>query len=262
MANGRAIKRKMAKEQTAMGGPPEQAQGVDSPDGFLQAANEGASIGGRGEHVMDMMDPQSMQDVDPKMMQQLETINAAMLDMLYDPKTKSTVQNQLQGGDPGITIPATTNMIMGRFEDIMRPKNGELSLDMKLAVGVQTFQEVMQLAQGMGVLPEEVGDETVEPLLKQSMQQYIQKGLKEKTIDPMELQEAVEPLLTPEEQMIGRGMGQQFNVPGAPTQQQGNQRMMQKARAPLEVQNAQLQKQNKEMTGALKGIASQPSEEA
>jgi len=181
---------------------------------------------------------------------------------MYEPKTKGSVQKMLQSGPPEMTIPAVTNQLMGRFEDIMRPKNGEMSLDMKLGVGVMAFTEVSTLASAMGMIPKKLTDDQTSGLLKDTMQQYIQRGLKEKTIDPIELQLAVEPLLTPEEQMMARQSGQAMGVPGKPTGQQNMQGILEKKMGPLQVKNKQLEQSNKQMTGALQGIASQPEEGA
>jgi hypothetical protein len=263
MANGRSIKRKMAKNQKAQApeeqalamGPEEEPMGQGfSREEFLEGAQQGASYEGRAEHLKEMMDPQQMQDIPPGMMKQLETINAAMVDMIYDPKTKGQVQKTLQDGPPEMTVPAVTNMIMGRFEDIMRPKNGNMSLDMKLAVGVNTFSEIQDLASRMGILPKEVSEDQQQAMLKSAMQQYIQKGLKDKSIDPVELQMAVEPLLTPEEQLIGRGVGEQTGTPGGPTNQIMQQDIMNKKLAPKDLEIAQLKKQNQGLQGALKGV--------
>ena len=252
----------MAEEMMAPEGaePMEQEGSLMSEEDFMAGANEGAGPEGRGSHVMEFLNGKENPEQDQKMGKQLETINAAMMDMMYDPKTKRSIQKSLKDVPPEESIPSVTNMLMSRFEDIMKPKNGEMSLDMKLGVGVMTFTEVTTLAATMGVIPEELPEQQNQELLTKTMQQYIQRGLKEKTIDPVELQMAVEPLLTPEEQALGRQTGQGLEVPGQPTQQMGNAQMMDAAKAPLAVKNQQLEKSNASMNTALQGIAAQPEE--
>lgn len=271
MANGRSIKRKLAKsqmEQSApQGAPMEQGGpmgqegpvglGDMTPEEFMMEAQEGASYGGRSEHLAMMLDPQQMQDLPEEDLKQMETIGAALTELVHSPDTKKYVQDTLQSGDPGYTVPYATNMIMDRFESLME-KSGPMPLEMKLTTGMQAFREVLDVAQAMGVAPKELSEAQQEQLLRGSMQMYIQKGLKEKTIDPIELQTKVEQLMTPEEQLVARGMAKNNNMPYEPTQQQNVALAQQNAIRPLEAENANLKKQNQQMEKALQGIASQP----
>lgn len=224
-----------------------------SREEFMEGAEKGATPQGRSSHIMEMLDGQGV-EADPEMMKQLDSINGAMVDMMYNPKTKAQVQKMLKDSPPEMSVPATTNMLMQRFEDIMTPKNGPMDLQMRLGVGVTTFGEVLELGTTMGVI-QEPNEQTTQQLLQATIQQYIQKGLKEKTIDPVELQLAVEPLMTPEEQAMGRGMGQQTGVPGKPTEQMNRAKMIEDAQAPLAVKNKQLEQQNQQMNQALQGVA-------
>ena len=221
---------------------------------FLHAAEQGSGAEGRGDHVMEVLG-QEGQEPSPQMLKQLENINGAMVDMMYRPETKSVIQKMLTDAPPEMALPHVTNMLMQKFEDMMEQKNGPMDLQMKLGVGVMTFSEVTELAQGLGKMPQDMPEEQTQELLKATIQQYIQKGLKEKTIDPIELQEAVEPLLTPEEQAMARGMGQEVGTPGGPTREMTNAMGMQKAKQPLEVRTKQLEKQNMELNKALQGVA-------
>ena len=258
MANGRSIKRRMAKEQavrppsqeSGMAGAGLDAQGAE----FAEAAVEGSSYEGRSEHLMTMIDPEELDNVPPEQREQLEMINGMMTDMIYNPKTKEAVQGMLTDVPPEQGIPRAVNMIMTQFENFTRQQSGELPLEMKFASGMNAFGEITEMAQAMGKLPKDMTEEQTEPLLKATMEQYVMKGLKDKTIDPIELQLKVEPLLTPEEQLMGRQMGDQYGVPGQPTQQMANENMMMAKTLPLQAENEQLKKQNTEMNTALTGM--------
>lgn len=244
-------------EEMAMEGMEQEAPALDHDQrgSFLEAAEAGASPEGRGQHMLQLLEGEGIQEADPAMLEQLDSINGAMVDMMYNPKTKASVQKMLKSGPPEMAIPATTNMLMQRFEDIMTPKNGPMDLQMKLGVGVMTFSEVQELAQQMGVIPKELNEQQMQGMLQATIQQYIQKGLKEKTIDPIELQLQVEPLLTPEEQAMGRGMSSETGTPQGPTREMQNHQMIQGAQEPLNVKNQQLMEQNKKMNQALQGVA-------
>jgi len=194
-------------------------------------------------------------------MEQLKNMTAALTDMLYDPKTKGSVQKMLSDGPPDVTVPGTVNTVFKRFEDMMGQKNGPMPLDLKLPVGVSLFKEVLELGVGMGVLPQGMNIESSGDLLKATMEQYIKAGLKDKSIDPIELQQQVEPLMTDNDKQIGNRMGRESGVPGELAPAQVNAGMLQKAQAPMQAENMSLKKQNQQMQGALQGMAEMPQGE-
>lgn len=185
---------------------------------------------------------------------QVETLQGAITDMIYQPKVKGAVQKMIKDGNPQMTIPGATIMVFTKFEDIMTPKNGPMPLDLKLIGGLHTFTEVAELAQAMGVLPPEISEEELQPLMKSAMQQYIQKGLKDKSIDPVELQQAVEPLMTDQEKQIGMQMGADQGVPEGVTQEQAQEGLLQQQLMPMQEENMRLKKQNQQMQGVLQGM--------
>jgi len=207
------------------------------------------------EAMMNVLDPEKIQDVPPEQLKQLKTITAAMTDMLYNPKTKGAVQKMLSNGPPEMTVPNTVLTVFKRFEDTMAQKNGPMSLDMKLPVGVSLFSEVMELGKAMQVIPASMTMESSGPLLKKTMQDYVQAGLKDKSIDPIELQQKVEPLLTENDRSRGLQMANEGGVPAQLNNQQVNAGMMQKQMMPMQMENEGLKKQNQKMQGALQGIS-------
>jgi hypothetical protein len=206
------------------------------------------------------MDPNQVQELSPEKKEQIKMVNSTLTDMLYHPDAKAHIQSMLKQGDPMQTIPAAVNTIFSKFEDMASKGKGAMPLDIKLAGGIHLFSEVMELAEAQGVIPEDLPKEQLQPLLKATMQQYIQKGLKDKTIDPIELQKQVEPLLSQEEREIGLDMAGGTGTPNEMSQSQGMQGIMQKQNAPMQAENQMLQKQNKGMQQALQGISQGPQE--
>lgn len=202
-----------------------------------------------------VVDIAQQQEVDPKKRKQLQTMQAMMTDMIYHQDSKSSIQSMLTKGDPGHTIPATVNTVFMKFEDMTKEKLGDMPLDMKLAGGVHLFSEIMELAEAQGVIPEDLPEAQIQPLLKNTIQQYVQRGLKEKTIDPIDLQKRIEPMLSQQEREVGAHMADATGTPVDVTEGQMMNGMMQKAQAPLQVENANLKKQNQGMQSALQGIA-------
>lgn len=229
MSNQRAMKRKMAK-------------GAELPD-ISKASSERPQRG--------------QQELSPEKKQQIQVTNAALTDLIYDERTQPEIQKMLTRGEPIQTVPMAVNTVFLKFEDLTKDK-GPMPLDVKLAAGVHAFSEVMEMGEAAGSIPPDLTEQQMQPILRETIQKYIERGLKEGTLDPIELQQRVEPLMSEQESMLGSQMGKQHGVPGELQQSQSAMMMSQKAQAPLKMENAQLKEGNKKMVGALQGIASQP----
>lgn len=256
MANGRSIKRKMAKEQKAQGPMEQEAQAPESNGKGPQRFEEYSDLAKN-------LDQNAAQDITPEKKQQLQMVNSALTDMLYHPEGKEAIQGMLKGdAPPEHSIPMAVNTIFMKFED-MTKQGGQgkgMPLDVKLAGGVHLFSEVAELAEEMGVLPKDTQPEQLQPLMRATFQQYIQRELKTGGIDPIELQQQIEPLLSGEEKEIGMHFAKAQGVPGELQDAQAAEGMMRKREAPLKAQLAQTKGQNQQMTQALQGMAAAPEQ--
>lgn len=211
----------------------------------------------QGEDKGSVFVSQLIQDVPPEKVKQLEVAQHAIAQFIYDPRTKDKVKNMLRDRDPQMAIPMATNAVFGMFEEMQKKgQKRPMPLEIRLALGVSTFKEILDVGAGLGIIPK-MDLEEAQPMLKAAMQQYIQKGLKDKTIDPIELQEKINPLMTEEEGKQGMEAGAQYGVPEGLQQEQVNERMVQQRTEPLRLQQEQLMKENEKYKGALQGIASQ-----
>lgn len=204
--------------------------------------------------------PNEQQMPSPQQNKQAEMVKAAVTDMIYNPSSKKSIQDMLQSGQPKMTVPKTSLAIVKRFEDATTERLGEMPMEMKLLANIHTFQEVLSLATSMGLVPEELEETEVQPMLKDTLQQYIQAGLKDGSLDPIELQQAVEPMLSNSERAIGERLGQEQGVPSQVNQGQMNEAMYNQRSRGMRVENANLKKQVGQMTGALQGMAQAPRE--
>lgn len=209
-----------------------------------------------------VIDENMAQDASPEKKQQVKQMQNMLTDMVYHPETKATVQDMLKSAPPQQSIPGAVNTVFQKFEDMVAQKQGKpMPLDMKLAGGIALFAEIMEIAEAMDVIPEDMSEEEMQPYLRETMEQYIKKGLKTKSIDPIELQQQIEPLLTDDEMAVGLAMGQQQGTPGQLQQAQAQEGMYQQRSQPDKLKAAGLQKSNQQMQQALQGIASKPPEE-
>ena len=196
----------------------------------------------------------------PGQKEKLELAANMLTDMLYNPKTKDSVIKMIKGAPPEQSIPYAVNAVFDKFESMSKDKIGGVPIDVKLSAGVHLFSEVMEMAESMGLIPEDLGQDKIQGLLRETLKTYIQKGLKDGSIDPIKLQAETEPLLNEEEKKIGLQEGQKAGIPAELQQGQINMALTQNARRPLEMENASLKKSNKGMQSALQGISSQPQQ--
>lgn len=256
MSNGRSIKRKMAKEQEAQGAPMgQEAQRPPSSQG-----NEGVKHYGSYEDLAKNLDQNAAQDISPEKRKQVEMVQSTLTDMLYHPEGKEALQSMLSGdAPPEQSIPMVVNTVFMKFEDMTtQAGKGQMPIDVKLAGGVHLFSEVIELAEAQGVIPEDLEPEALQPMMMQTFQQYIQRGLKTGSIDPIELQQQIEPLLSGEEKEIGMHFAKSLGTPEEVSEGQAMEGVMRKREAPLKAKLAEAQGQNKEMTQALQGMAAAP----
>lgn len=241
------MKKRQFKRSNSEVQKPPSSQGKSQYNGMNYGTESGLPEG---------VDSAMGQEVSPEKKRQVDMVNSTLTDMLYNAETKASVQAMLQKGKPEQSIPFAVNSVFQKFESMTKQKNGDMPLDIKLAGGVHLFSEVMELAEALGVIPEDMPEEAMQPLLKETMQQYITKGLKDKSIDPIDLQRRVEPLLSQEEREIGLQLGAGQGTPGEMSQGQGMEGALRKQMQPMQVENQQLKDRNKQMTGALQGMAS------
>ena len=103
------------------------------------------------------------------------------------------------------------------MEDKLREKGNAPSLDV-LLVGAQfLIGDLIEIGNAAGFFQLET-EEQIAPILQDTMQRYIEDGLKKGTIDPIELQQKTEGLMTPEQQGMGMKAAGATGLPMEPNQ--------------------------------------------
>jgi len=133
--------------------------------------------------------------------------------MLHSPQTKEGVYGMLQAGDPMQSIPSTALAINSQAEQAFVKKGGKPSLN-TLSAGAQFLvNDLVEIGNAGGFFQINLEEGNVaHDLMLATMQPYIEKGLKDGSIDPVELQQIAEPLMNEMEQgegsrMYGEGEG-------------------------------------------------------
>lgn len=156
---------------------------------------------------------------DKKVQDRLDSYVVALMNELHGSETRDDVLDILKNGkDPYIGIPeaamAVNDAAVAKFE-----QNGvEVDLNTQFNASAYLVNDLMEIGSKFGFF--EVTQDDFAPLLEDSLQTYIERGLKDGTIDPIELQLTAESFTSENQRIAGLYYGQENGVPPAPQQQQ------------------------------------------
>lgn len=165
------------------------------------------------EQTVDKAQEQA-QDIDPKIQKEIEGYISGLSKMLHSKQSSKQVVDMLGSAPPEKSIPETALMVNAQMEEATSAKGKKPSLDVLLAAGIFLTNDLIEIGNAAGVFQIE-GEQQVQPLLKGTLQAYIEKGLADGTMDPVELQEKVGPLMSEEHQAAGLQGAEMSGIPTA-----------------------------------------------
>jgi hypothetical protein len=172
----------------------------------------------KGQPIIDMSVPPEERvkgtflEMDPEKQQKVDNYVLGLASLLHDKKTKSTIYDMLKSAPPEKSIPNTANMVNQKMEGSIKQKGQQIPLEIGLNANIFLVSELAMIGNEGGFF--ELNEDDVGEILKSTLQSYIHKGLKDKTIDPVELQQKMEGLLTDQERSNGIQTGQKMGIPG------------------------------------------------
>lgn len=191
---------KQMDAQGALNGPQEAPQGNTTPP-----------ASGMTEDDMIRMQGQ--------MTQQDQAYINGLMKMLHSPKTGGKVVEMLKSAPPEKSIPQAAMMINGQFEAMLGEKGQKASLETRLMGGVYLVSDLVEIGDAAAAWEQPLDPENDLPLLLEgTIQMYIEKGLADGTIDPIELQQKVEPLMSDEHRQLGLEAANMTGIPTEPDQ--------------------------------------------
>lgn len=191
---------------------------------------------------------------DKKVRDRIDSYVVALMNELHGSETRDDVLDILKNGkDPYIGIPEAAMVVndaaVAKFE-----QNGvEVDLNTQFNASTYLVSDLMELGSKFGLF--EVTQDDFAPLLEDSLQTYIERGLKNGTIDPIELQLTAEKFTTENQRIAGLYYGQENGVPPTLQQQQIIHQLQQNAarEATEKERKKQLQQQQQLMAQAQQG---------
>jgi len=146
---------------------------------------------------------------------------ASYIDMLmytiHGEKTRDGIIEMLSSDAPERSVPATALRVNKSVEDGIKKKGQKVANDTKAAGASYLVGDLVELGNTANLWDKQVNADEMKGYLQETMSKYIHTGIKEGTIDPVELQKEVEPLLTDEQRAVGDQLSQRANLPGQAT---------------------------------------------
>lgn len=147
-------------------------------------------------------------DIDPKTKKQIDVYSTILTKFIHGKETQKQVLDMLKAGDPIEAIPPAAIAINEQAEKAMKTKP---STDVVLGASVTLVADLIDVGMAAGLF-EEPSEEDASFIFQDTLQIYIEKGLKDGSIDPIKLQRDIEPLMSPEQKAAGLAMGKQAGV--------------------------------------------------
>lgn len=148
-------------------------------------------------------------DTPKELSQQDQAYISGIMKLMHSKKTAPMVEEMLQAGPPEDVIPKIAMMLNDQMEKAVGQKP---SLETLLAAFIALVQDLIELG-NVGGFWKIDSEEQIGLILKTTLQTYIEKGLKDGTIDPVELQEKAGALMSEEQKQQGMSAGSQYGVP-------------------------------------------------
>lgn len=142
---------------------------------------------------------------------------SGLMKLLHSKQTSKVVDQMLQADRPEKSIPDTALFVEDQMEKMITQKAPLPSLDTRFLAGQYLVSDLITIGNTAGWW-EITQPEQIQPILQDTFQKYIEKGLHDGTIDPIELQQKAEGLMTDEQKAKGLEMAGVAGVPHQPDQ--------------------------------------------
>ena len=170
------------------------------------------------------------EELSPAVQKEMEAYRTILNKILHPKDTRTEVLGMLESGDMEMAVPMAALQIDKMAAD---STGGKVSTEARLGGGVYIVSELIELGMASGYWPQPT-EEEAQLVFQDTLQDYVEVGLKDGTIDPIELQQGTEGLLNPEQSQMGMQMGQEFDIPnqGSPHQAVYNAKQQEQGQAP------------------------------
>ena len=186
-------------------------------------------------------------EVSPELEKKMETYVASLMHMIHSDETSKDVLEMLKAAPPEESIPEVVLQLNSMVEQSFQGHQGGVEDEVKIAGGLYAVADLAELGNAAGLWDRQLQQEEVIKIFEKTASKYIHKGLKDGTIDPIELQRDTEPLLPPEVREKASLIQKELGLPDQPTESMAIDKVVKDKTSPL-------QKENEELKGLLRGM--------
>lgn len=179
---------------------PEAEENMESEDPMAEEAE--GSEGAIDQAVTEEVDGVMTNKKEEPMSKADQAYLSGLMKILHSKETAPQVDAMLQSAAPEKSIPQVALLVNDQMEQAVTQKSGKPSLDTLLKAGVYLVSDLIQIGNTGGFFKVETEQQT-RLILETTLKQYITKGLEDGSIDPVELQAKVEPLMTEDQRATG-----------------------------------------------------------
>lgn len=192
-------------------------------------------------------------DITPELQHKMDTYNAALMQIMHNPKTSKSVVEMLKSAPPEQSITSVALQLTDTVSKSFEKKGTKVEDSVKLCGAMYLVSDLSEIGNTAGLWDKEVTSDQIGPLLTKVLTRYIHSGLRDKSIDPVQLQEQAQDLFSDKQKEIGGTIQKKLGLPDEPTVSMGVDAYTQKKTAPLEQENAQLKQQLQQLSSAQRG---------
>ncbi len=228
MSNGKKLKKGLKGK-----GEGKEGEGVGKGLGTTEQLEENTSTTG----LLTMAES----DISPEKKIEYENFIAMLMKMIHSPETSPAVVDMLSAGEASEIVPNTAVTIVNQVEKEI----GQATIpnDTKAAGAMYLVTDLCEIGNVAKLWKKDVVEEDLSGIIQNTLQEYLHQGMKNGTIDPVQLQGEIEPLLTEEQQMAGSTLAERKGLPMQPTEGMAYTKAAGDAAKPLEEENAALKQQ-------------------
>lgn len=195
------------------------------------------------------MEQEVPQEISPETQKDITAYTTGLSRMLHGPDTQPNVMSMLESGEPEQVIPQVALTVNAQMEEAVRQKGKPPTLEVLLNASAFLVGDLIEMGNAAGIFQIE-SEEQVQPILQGTLQMYIEKGLADGTIDPVELQTAIEPLMSDEHKELGLRGGEMSGIPATANEQTAlNAHGAKERRAGMQAGALQMQRQQQPQGG-------------
>ena len=193
--------------------------------------------------------PQEGQEADPKMAKQVEGYISVLNELLHSEKSRDSVTDVLTSNpDPFMTLPQAAVSTNDMGVNLMQQSGVKVSFATQLAASTYLIEDLIHLGYAAAGW-ENLSEEDIAALYEDTLQIVIERGLADGSIDPIQLQLDVEPLMDEDMQRAGQHFADQEGLGSEPS----NQAMVGQYANVQEQKTAQTQAKSGAKQKAIKG---------